>query len=124
MSILMSRLASALAALHRDLSATPGNGYVVAVVSEFGRRVQENGSQGTDHGHGNAMMLMGPAIAGGRVLRQWPGLATEHRYEFMDLEVTIDYRDILSEIIDQRLGNQDISSVFPGYTPTYRGVLS
>ena len=124
MSILMNRLASALAAFHRDMSTGTNPGYVVAVVSEFGRRVQENGSQGTDHGHGNAMMLMGSSVTGGRVLRQWPGLAPENRYDFADLDVTIDYRDILGEIIDRRLGNPDISNVFPGYVPTYRGVVS
>jgi hypothetical protein len=125
MSFLMNRLASALSAFQRDMSNTPNApGYILAVVSEFGRRLHENGSGGTDHGHGNAMMLMGQAVRGGRVLRNWPGLGYDQLFENLDLAVTIDYRDILSEIIDRRLGNQEVSSVFPGYTPTYRGVVS
>jgi uncharacterized protein (DUF1501 family) len=124
MAVLMNRLSSALAAFHQDMSAGSSPGYIVAVVSEFGRRVFENGSLGTDHGHGNAMMLMGPAVGGGRVLRHWQGLATENLYDYADLQVTIDYRDVLAEIIEQRLGNPNIASIFPGYTPVHRGVLA
>jgi uncharacterized protein (DUF1501 family) len=124
MAALMSRLASALSAFQRDMSGPGSPGYVVAVVSEFGRRVHENGSQGTDHGHGNAMMLMGPSIAGGRVLHEWQGLDLEHLYDYADLPVRIDYRDVLSEIIEHRLGNADLATVFPGFTPTRRGVLA
>jgi len=123
MATIMSRLANALGAFHTDMTTGNNPGYIVAVVSEFGRRVQENGSFGTDHGHGNAMMLMGPSVAGGRVLSQWPGLAEENLFEGLDLQVTIDYRDILTEIVDRRLGNPNGASVFPGYTPTYKGVV-
>lgn len=125
MFVLMNRVAAALAAFHTDLNASSAsNGYVVAVVSEFGRTLAENGSQGTEHGHGNSMMLMGPSVAGGRVLSQWPGLAEENLHDGADLKVTIDYRDILGEIIDRRLGNPNLSTVFPGFTPVYKGVIS
>jgi hypothetical protein len=58
------------------------------------------------------------------VLRHWQGLATENLYDYADLQVTIDYRDVLAEIIEQRLGNPNIASIFPGYTPVHRGVLA
>ncbi len=124
MAMLMNRLSAALAAFHQDMGSGSNPGYIVAVVSEFGRRVFENGSLGTDHGHGNAMMLMGPAVAGGRVLRNWRGLAQEDLYDYADLQVTIDYRDVLAEIIEHRLGNSNIASIFPGYQPVNRGVLA
>ncbi len=125
MSFLLNRLSSALASFHADMAASGASapGYIIAVVSEFGRRLGENGSQGTDHGHGNAMMLLGQSIAGGRVLTQWPGLSEAALFEGKDLAVTTDYRDILAEIIDRRLGNPNIANIFPGFTPSYKGVL-
>ncbi len=92
-------------------------------MSEFGRKAQENGSQGTDHGHGNVMFVLGGSATGGRVLTQWPGLSTAQLYQGQDLQVTIDYRDILAEIVSRRLGNAQLDVVFPGYTPTFRGAV-
>ena len=54
-------------------------------MSEFGRAVNENGNRGTDHGHGNAMMVIGGNVRGGKVYGKWPGLAAEKRYEGRDL---------------------------------------
>ncbi len=119
---LMSQLAQSLAAFHRDMFATTAPSVTVVVTSEFGRRLAENGTQGTDHGHGNCMLVMGHQIDGGRVLRNWPGLAAGQLYENRDLEVTIDYRDILAEVVQARLGNNNLSTIFPGFTPTIRGV--
>ena len=93
-------------------------------MSEFGRKAQENGSQGTDHGHGNVMFVMGGSVDGrpgddasGR------GSAPAQLYQQQDLQVTIDYRDILAEIVSRRLGNTQLDVVFPGYTPTFRGAV-
>jgi len=119
---LMNSLALSLAAFHRDLFSTTTPSVSVVVGSEFGRQLVENGTQGTDHGHGNCMFVMGHQIDGGRVLRNWPGLATNQLFEGRDLEVTIDYRDILAEIVQTRLGNANLPAIFPGYTPTFRGV--
>ena len=82
-----------------------GNGpnVTVVVMSEFGRRLLENGNLGTDHGHGNVMMVLGQCVGGGRVMTQWPGLEPQNLFEGRDLQVTIDYRDILSEIVQDRL---------------------
>ncbi len=121
---LMSGLSTALAAFHRDMTAAAAPTFVVACMSEFGRRLFENASRGTDHGHGSLMMLMGNAINGGRVLTQWPGLAPSQLFEGIDLEVTIDYRDILAEIAVNRLGNTNLAHLFPGYNPVFRGVTT
>ena len=92
-------------------------------MSEFGRNARQNGSLGTDHGRGNCMFVMGRNIAGGRVLvNNWPGLAREHLESAQDLKVTLDHRDILAEIVRNRLGNTNLAVVFPDYTPTTRGV--
>jgi uncharacterized protein (DUF1501 family) len=126
MATLMTTLSQGLAAFHQDMNSGNGKNVTTVCMSEFGRRVKENGTAaiaGTDHGHGNAMIVMGKDIAGGRVLRQWPGLATNQLFQGLDLQVTIDFRDILAEIVSRRLGNPDLSYVFPGYTPTFRGIV-
>lgn len=125
MALVMSGFASAIAAFYQDMAS--GNGHPVTLVaqSEFGRNVFENGSAGTDHGHGGAMFVLGERVMGGRVIRHWPGLEPEQLYEGQDLEVTIDYRDILSEILVKRLANPDIRAVFAdaGYTPRDHGII-
>lgn len=122
---LMDRISKAIAAFHRDLIVGGGPNVTLVVYSEFGRRLLENGSIGTDHGHGNCMFVLGQCVNGGRVLRIWPGLNPGDLFEGRDLQITIDYRDILSEIISQRLGNAaNLATIFPGFNPTPRGVLN
>ena len=122
MANLMQDLASTLAAFHADATAGNGINFTVAVMSEFGRVVKENANKGTDHGHGNVMIVLGNHIAGGQVLSVWPGLAPENLFQGQDLDVTIDYRDILAEIVLNRLNNGNLSSVFPDFTPTIHGI--
>lgn len=124
MATLMTALGNGLGAFHADMFAGNGRNVTVVVMSEFGRRPQENGSLGTDHGHGNVMFVMGPGIDGGRVLTQWPGLAPGQLFEGRDLQVTIDFRDVLAELVQTRLGNSNLGYVFPGFVPTFRGVTS
>ena len=124
MATLMAQLANTLAAFHNDVIRGGGPGVTVVVMSEFGRQLVENGSQGTDHGHGNTMFVMGKCIAGGRVLANWPGLTVDKLFEGRDLQVTIDYRDVLAGIASKRLGTTDLNFVFPSFTPTDRGVVS
>ncbi len=88
---------------------------VVLTMSEFGRAVGENGNRGTDHGHGNAMMVIGGGVRGGRVHGKWPGLSREHRFEGRDLAVTTDFRDVFGEIVVRHLGVADARPIFPGY---------
>lgn len=118
----MSDLAGGLRAFFRDVIAQNWN-VTVVLMSEFGRRVAENASLGTDHGHGNVMMVMGNRIAGGQVVSIWPTLG--NLYQNFDLQVTIDFRDILAEVVANRLGNAaSLPAVFPGYTPTFRGITN
>ncbi|MFX6957404.1 DUF1501 domain-containing protein, partial [Acinetobacter baumannii] len=76
----------------------------VLVMSEFGRRIKSNKSNGTDHGYGNAMMVLGGNVKGGKMYGDWKGLATEALDNGVDLAVTTDYRTILQEIITKRMG--------------------
>src|SRR5205823_5409781 len=108
---LMQDFAGSLGAFHADIFSGSVTNVTVVALSEFGRRVIENASHGTDHGHGGVMFAMGANIAGGQVLTQWPGLATGQLYQGQDLQVTIDYRDVLAEIIATRLNNPDLSDI-------------
>ena len=95
-----------IAALVTDLGDRMAD-TVVLTMSEFGRAVNENGNRGTDHGHGNAMMVIGGGVRGGRVYGKWPGLAREQRYDARDLAVTTDFRDVFAEIVVRHLGLAD-----------------
>lgn len=122
LSTLLTDFASSLAAFHADCIAT-NTRVTLVVISEFGRNARENGSQGTDHGRASTMYAMGQGIAGGRVLvNSWPGLAIENLEQRQDLRVTLDYRDVLAEIVQKRLGNTQVAQVFPGWNATFRGV--
>ena len=95
--------AGGIAALAQDLGDRMAD-TIILTMSEFGRAVAENGNRGTDHGHGNAMMLIGGSVKGGEVYGRWPGLATEQRFEGRDLAVTTDFRDVFGEVVMRHLG--------------------
>lgn len=118
----LTSLANGLAAFHADLGDLNSK-VTVVVMSEFGRRVQENGSGGTDHGHGNMMMVMGGHVAKKPVVATWPTLAPD-KLTSGDLTITTDYRDVLSEILINRLKNPAVAQVFPNYTAKLKGVVS
>jgi len=105
---------SSLAAFYQDLGDRMED-VVVVTMSEFGRTAKENGNRGTDHGHANAMFVMGGPVKGGKVYGKWPGLAPEQLYEERDLALTTDFRDVLSEAVYRHLGNRSIKPVFPNY---------
>jgi uncharacterized protein (DUF1501 family) len=108
-------LSRGIAALVRDLGDRMAD-VVVMTMSEFGRAVQENGARGTDHGHGNAMMILGGGVRGGKVYGKWPGLAREQRHDGRDLAITTDFRSVFNEVVRTHLGLKDTSRVFPGYS--------
>ena len=113
-----------LAALAADLGDRLAD-TVIVTMSEFGRAVAENGNGGTDHGHGNAMMVIGGNVRGG-VHGTWPGLSDAHRFEGRDLAVTTDFRDVFGEIVATHMGasRESLSRVFPGYNAgTTPGVI-
>jgi uncharacterized protein (DUF1501 family) len=119
---LLSALANGLNAFYTDLDAAGmSKRTTVVVMSEFGRRLSENESHGTDHGHGGAMFVLGGSVNGGKVYGSWPGLGDQQLFERTDLAITTDYRHVLSEIVTKRLGNPNLAQVFPGYT--YEGGL-
>jgi len=113
---LLAELAGGLAAFHADLADRMSR-IIVVTMSEFGRRLLENGSGGTDHGHGNCMFVLGGGVNGGKVYADWPGLAPEQLSSPGDLAITTDYRTVLAEIVDRRLLNPKLGDVFPGFTP-------
>jgi uncharacterized protein (DUF1501 family) len=118
-------VARGLAALFADLGERMDD-VVVLTMSEFGRTIGENGNRGTDHGHGNAMIVMGGPVRGGKVYGRWPGLVPEQRYEGRDLAVTTDFRDVFGEIVVRHLGVADASPIFPGYmvrAGNFRGLV-
>ena len=115
LSNLLQQFSSAIAALYLDLGQRMDD-VVILTMSEFGRTAKENGNRGTDHGHGNAMLVMGGGVRGGHVYGKWPGLTADKRYEGRDLAVTTDFRDVFGEIVVRHMGVADPKSIFPGYS--------
>ncbi|MBA3770129.1 MAG: DUF1501 domain-containing protein [Blastocatellia bacterium] len=100
---------------------------VVVTMSEFGRTARENGSRGTDHGHGNSMLILGNMVRGGKVYGDWRGLSADKLYEGRDLDVTTDFRDVFAEAAYKHMGNRDLARLFPNYSATlakFRGFLA
>lgn len=118
---LLETLGRGLHAFYTDLSDQMG-GITLVTMSEFGRRVHENGSQGTDHGHGNFMFVMGGGANGGQVIADWPTLAPE-ALDDGDLAITTDYRHVLAEIVSKRLQNPALDAVFPQFAAREIGVV-
>jgi uncharacterized protein (DUF1501 family) len=110
----LANLAAALVQLRRDFSQPDD---VVVVCSEFGRTCAENGTRGTDHGHGNALWLLGNRVNGGRWHGQWSGLAQGNLHEGRDLPVHHDFRGVFAQVLrsTQGLAHADIDRLFPGF---------
>ncbi len=111
---LLLNFSNAIAAFYQDLGQRMDD-VVVLTMSEFGRTVRENGNRGTDHGHANAMFVLGNGVKGGKVYGTWPGLKSDQLYEGRDLALTTDFRDVFGEVANRHLGNGDLKRVFPGY---------
>jgi uncharacterized protein (DUF1501 family) len=111
----LADFSNGIAAFARDLGDRMAD-VVVVTMSEFGRTVRENGNRGTDHGHGNAMLVLGGNVAGGRVHGRWPGLEREQLWQGRDLAITTDFRDVFAECVTSHLGATDVSRIFPGHT--------
>jgi uncharacterized protein (DUF1501 family) len=121
---LLRDFGDALAAFSQDMGDRMAD-ITVVTMSEFGRTAKENGDRGTDHGHANVMFALGGGVRGGKVYGEWPGLRPEQLYEGRDLNVTTDFRTVLSELVSKQLGNRDLTHIFPGFRgPATRGILS
>jgi len=111
---LLQQFSAGIAALYQDLGQRMDD-VTILTMSEFGRTARENGNRGTDHGHANAMFVIGNGVRGGKVYGSWPGLKSDQLYEGRDLALTTDFRDVFGEIATSHLGN-DAQAIFPGYT--------
>jgi uncharacterized protein (DUF1501 family) len=123
---LLRDFGASIAALATDLGARMDD-VVILTMSEFGRTARQNGSNGTDHGHGNAMFVIGNSVKGGKVYGDWKGLKSDQLNEGRDLAVTTDFRDVFGEIAAKHLGNKNLAKIFPNYTggaSKFKGFLS
>jgi uncharacterized protein (DUF1501 family) len=114
MNLVLGQFGRALSAFCTDMGDRMED-IVLVTMSEFGRTARENGDNGTDHGHGDLMFVLGGPVRGGKVYGSWPGLEQEQLYEGRDLAVTTDFRSVLSELLAGHLGTTDLARVFPGY---------
>ncbi|WP_148611947.1 DUF1501 domain-containing protein [Nocardioides rubriscoriae] len=114
----LTHFAASVSAFFADLGASASR-VTVVTISEFGRRVEENGSGGVDHGYANAMLLLGAGVDGGSVRGAWPGLA-QADLEDGDLALRHDFRDVLWEVVSSRFPaiSGQRSTVFPGLAPS------
>lgn len=113
----LNRLAAGLIALEQGLGQEAWSETVVVAMSEFGRTVEVNGTGGTDHGTGGVALLLGGAVAGGRVIVDWPGLAAAQRHENRDLRPTADLRSVLKGVLSDHMEVSKAAldgSIFPG----------
>ncbi|HLT11768.1 MAG TPA: DUF1501 domain-containing protein [Micromonosporaceae bacterium] len=117
----LTELGRVLSAFATDLGPQLAD-VTLVTMTEFGRRVAENGNAGTDHGHGSLMLLLGGGLVGGRVHGKWPGLAPDD-LDNGDLAGANDYRDVLGEILERRFGLGDLKKIFPDHDYHRIGVL-
>ncbi len=111
---LMDQLGAGLLAFYRDLGRWMAS-VTVVVMTEFGRRVSENASLGTDHGRGSVMFLLGGGVRGGRVVADWPGLETDALLGPGDLPVVHNYRDVLAPVLRRHGAGDVLPVIFPGF---------
>jgi len=126
LAVLLGQFGAGLNALVTDIGPARMDDVVILTMSEFGRTARENGTRGTDHGHANAMFVIGGAARGGKVYGEWPGLRSDNLYEGRDLALTTDFRDVFGEAAMKHLGNTNLQTVFPGHATSaakFRNVL-
>jgi uncharacterized protein (DUF1501 family) len=109
----LREFSSAIAAFWLDMGSAAEN-ITLVTMSEFGRTARQNGTGGTDHGHANAMFVLGGHVKGGKVYGRWPGLANEQLNEGRDLTVITDFRQVLGEAVAKTIGANNLEVVFPG----------
>ena len=109
----LREFSEAIAAFWNDMGQDAEQ-ITLVTMSEFGRTARQNGTGGTDHGHGNVMFVLGGGVRGGKVYGQWPGLDDAQLNEGRDLAVTTDFRQVLGEAAYSTLGTRDLASIFPG----------
>jgi uncharacterized protein (DUF1501 family) len=98
----LAALDQGLATLKQELGPVWSD-TAVLLVTEFGRTAAINGTRGTDHGTATAALLVGGAVAGGRVIADWPGLSARALYQGRDLAPTLDLRSVLKGLLQEHL---------------------
>jgi len=109
----LTDFSNSIAAFWRDMGDDAGD-ITLVTMSEFGRTARENGTGGTDHGHANAMFVLGGKIKGGKVYGRWPGLDNDQLNQGRDLALTTDFRQVLGEVVTHTMGTENLDLVFPG----------
>ena len=107
-------LSRSIHAFWTDLGPAGQDGVLLSTMTEFGRTVRENGSGGTDHGHGSCLFVLGNQVQGGQVHGAFPAL--DALYEGRDLPVTTDFRSVFCELAGKHLGIRDDGRLFPGWS--------
>jgi uncharacterized protein (DUF1501 family) len=115
----LGEFGAALSAFATDLGARMADVCLVTM-TEFGRTAKENGTRGTDHGHGSVMLVLGGGVKGRRILTRWKGLREQDLWEGRDLAVTTDHREVLGEVLASHLGVRNLAAVFPGFSARER----
>jgi uncharacterized protein (DUF1501 family) len=109
----LREFSDSISAFWRDMGDEAEN-ITLVTMSEFGRTARQNGTGGTDHGHANAMFVLGGRVKGGKVYGRWPGLADHELNEGRDLAVTTDFRAVLGEVVSKSIGANNYEMIFPG----------
>jgi uncharacterized protein (DUF1501 family) len=119
----LKTVAEGLAAFTAELGPELDNTTIVTM-SEFGRRVEQNGNSGADHGHGGVALVLGGRVKGG-VHGRWEGLESKV-LDQGDVPGTNDYRDVLSDVVMGRLGlsSAQAAKIFPGWKPKPLGIMA
>ncbi|MFM2062579.1 MAG: hypothetical protein RLZZ507_2249 [Cyanobacteriota bacterium] len=120
----LGKLGKGLATLVQGLGNVYQNTTIV-VMSEFGRTVRQNNNGGTDHGHGNVVWVLGGNVKGGKVYGEWPGLSPSQLYEKRDLDISTDFRDVISTVLQRHLNlnTSQLNQILPNYKPTQKIAL-
>lgn len=121
---LLGGLDTALSNFQADLDARGKTDVTTVVMTEFGRRAFQNGSMGTDHGFGSVMLVMGGAANGGQVYGSIPPLTVANIEPTFDVPMTVDFRDVLGDVVRDVLDVSDPTTVFPGHNYQSLGVTS
>lgn len=115
-------LANSLQAFWQDLDLHQDR-VTVLTMTEFGRTTHQNGSGGTDHGHGSCLFVLGHRARGGQIHGQVPELVPENLYEGRDLPVTTDFRAVFADVAGKIFHLEDDERIFPGWTGSRLPVL-
>jgi uncharacterized protein (DUF1501 family) len=122
MARLLADLSKAVEAFYLDMAAYVDE-YVMLGITEFGRHMRQNASAGFDHGHGSCLFVMGGHVNGGQVWADWPGTHAGD-LDNGDLAITLDYRDVVGEILKKRMGITDLSVILPTHVYVDHGFLT